>query len=173
MRIEAMNEFEKAHRHAQWVRRWHRLAGQPENLLSFNQVRARLARHARRDRGIQEIPVDAIVGSVGRARDYDPSFRPLRKGLRDRWVSILRLQQTTGWEPIIVHKVGKSYFVEDGHHRVSVARAQGVPTIEAHVYEHPVDENVRPAASGRDSKVLAHGVRESALRPVTSSQSKL
>jgi hypothetical protein len=34
-----------------------------------------------------------------------------------------------------LYKVGNAYFVEDGNHRVSVARYQGVEMIEADVIE--------------------------------------
>jgi hypothetical protein len=44
-----------------------------------------------------------------------------------------------GYPPIEVYKVGDVYFVRDGNHRVSVARANGLTTIEAYVTEIPTE----------------------------------
>ena len=70
-------------------------------------------------------------------------FRPLNPVLKKRWINVHELSEDLGWEPITVHKIGDLYFVEDGHHRVSVARHSGWDTIEAQVYEQPL-----PAHSG-------------------------
>jgi hypothetical protein len=91
---------------------------------------------ARRARGLQDIPVTRIVGSLGRSSDFDRDFRPLKKHLRDRWVRSFLHLETDAWEPILVHKVGEDYFVEDGHHRVSVARYAGLAFIQAEVWEY-------------------------------------
>ncbi len=67
--------------------------------------------------------------------------------MRERWVNILNLHQFTGWGPINLYKVGGIYFVEDGHHRVSVAHQLGVPMIEARVQEYPTTACLSPKAS--------------------------
>lgn len=86
----------------------------------------------------QDIPIEQIVGTLNRQSDFDHKFRPLKSSLRDRWINVYQTLQNSGWAPILVHKVGDQYFVEDGHHRVSVARALGMKTIEANVWEHSV-----------------------------------
>jgi hypothetical protein len=86
--------------------------------------------------GIQTIRVDQIVGTVGRDVDFDKNFRPLKKHLRDRWVNALLRLNSDGWQPIVVHKLDESYYVEDGHHRVSVAHFVGMLFIEAEVWDH-------------------------------------
>ena len=86
--------------------------------------------------GIENIQVDRIIGTFGREADFDKNFRPLKKHLCDRWINALLQLQTDGWQPILVHKVGEFYYVEDGHHRVSVARAMGMLFIEAEVWDH-------------------------------------
>jgi hypothetical protein len=96
--------------------------------------------------GLRDIPVEQIIGSVSRASDYDPTFRPLKKNLRDRWVLNYLSLQTDGWAPILVYKVCDEYFVEDGHHRVSVARYTGMAFIQAEVWEFAL---VRPPARER------------------------
>jgi hypothetical protein len=95
--------------------------------------------------GIQNIRLEQITGSVGRAGDFDRDFRPLKAHLRDRWVSNYQNMQKGNSEAISVYRVGDQYFVEDGHHRVSVARATGMAFIEAEVWEY----RVKPAQQVR------------------------
>ena len=85
--------------------------------------------------GLKQIRVNQIVGSVGRANDYDRFFRPLKKNLAQRWVNIALLWEQAGWEAIQVYKVKNEYYVLDGHHRVSVAYALGAAFIDAEVWE--------------------------------------
>ena len=86
--------------------------------------------------GIQNIPTEKILGTVSRVNDFDQEFRPLKKHLRQRWVNMFLLHEEDGWAPIVVHQVGEAYYVEDGHHRVSVARTMGMMFIEAEVWDH-------------------------------------
>lgn len=88
-------------------------------------------------RGEQDLPVSRINGSVGREKDFDNHFRPLTKHLRDRWIDVYALFETDQVPPIIVYKYEHDYYVEDGHHRVSVARALGRLSIRAQVWEIP------------------------------------
>jgi hypothetical protein len=85
-------------------------------------------------RGIQVIPVDRIVGSVDKVRDFDPQFRPRSGSSRRRWERIAEAaRRGEPLPPIDVYQVGDMYFVRDGHHRVSVYRALELPSIEADV----------------------------------------
>jgi hypothetical protein len=88
--------------------------------------------------GTQEIPVDKIIGTIGRENDFDNKFRPLGNHLRDRWVDTLLSFSTEAWPPILVHKIGEQYYVENGHHRTSVTRALGFAFIQAEVWEYSV-----------------------------------
>jgi hypothetical protein len=84
--------------------------------------------------GIQLIPVDWIVGSVDKVRDFDPKFRPRTGRNRQRWERIAEAaRRGESLPPIDVYQVGEMYFVRDGHHRVSVYRALELSTIEADV----------------------------------------
>jgi hypothetical protein len=90
----------------------------------------------REDMGIQMIPLHQIVGSTGRFRDFDLKFAPRRKRSEVRWTSISdAVDRGHQLPPVLLYKVGKVYFVEDGNHRVSVARAAGKEWIQAHVIE--------------------------------------
>ena len=89
--------------------------------------------------GVKEIPLDRVVGSAGppgKAGDFDPSFLPIDRRLRDRWTRIYRaMVEGEELPPIDVYKVGDNYYVIDGHHRVSVARSLGRDVINARVIE--------------------------------------
>jgi hypothetical protein len=85
--------------------------------------------------GFQNISVTRIVGTISRNDDFDEFFRPRKKHLRNRWINIFLLDSDY-WPPIVVHQIGDDYFVEDGHHRVSVARSKGIMFIEAEVWDH-------------------------------------
>lgn len=106
------------------------------SLLSFEEIRSHLRTLEERPRGTQLIPIDQIVGSVGRYRDFTREFLPRQGVDRERWkwldVAINRLQDIP---PIEVYQIGDVYFVKDGNHRVSVARANGFTHIEAIVTE--------------------------------------
>src|SRR4051794_24297352 len=88
-----------------------------------------LARRSAASGRVREIPLDAIVGTFdpGRALQFDRSFGPVER-TRRRWLSVWMADDLP---PIWVMKVGESYALLDGHHRVSVALARGATTIPA------------------------------------------
>jgi hypothetical protein len=116
-----------------------RLRGQDGDVgvvLPFEEVVAALGRVGERQLGLEVIPLDSIVGSVGRTRDYDREFRPTSGRVRNRWERIAVAQHRgEAIPPISVYRVGELHFVRDGHHRVSVARALGRDDIDAYVTE--------------------------------------
>lgn len=106
-------------------------------LLSFEDVRKRLRLKHKTYRGLQDIEIAHIRGSVGRYQDFTGTFLPRREDLRQRWLRVSAVTYSKGAPPIEVYQVGEAYFVLDGNHRVSVARQRGSPTIQAHVCEFP------------------------------------
>lgn len=112
------------------------LSKQPVNLLSFEEVQHKLRLAQSAYRGLQQVELDKIVGSVGRYHDFTRTFLPLIESDRVRWQRIAELQYEQGLPPIELYKVGDAYFVKDGNHRVSVAREFGAKTIEAYVWEY-------------------------------------
>ena len=108
-----------------------------DDMLPFDEVLEALGSGSRRDLGVQTIPLDSIVGTVDRTRaEFDRSFRPMSGELRDRWQRVAAARRAgVALPPIEVYRVGGLHFVEDGHHRVSVARALGDDVIEARVRE--------------------------------------
>jgi dienelactone hydrolase len=108
------------------------------DLLPFEEVRQELHLRDVRYVGLQDVSLDLIVGSVGRYQDFTRAFFPRRGVARDRWRKIARLAAVmdTSLPPVELYKVGQVYFVRDGNHRVSVARRQKSPAIQAYVWEY-------------------------------------
>ncbi|MEJ5225977.1 MAG: hypothetical protein WHV44_16075, partial [Anaerolineales bacterium] len=143
----ALEDFAEARRQAAIQDILARLTGQSNELLSFDEVARKLKLTSRTERGVQSIPLKAIVGSVGRYTDFTRTFLPRSDTNRDRWARVKSLIDSPdgrGWPPIEVYKVGDVYFVLDGNHRVSVARQEGFETIEAHVIEVRSDVPLTP-----------------------------
>jgi len=142
VRASAEQEFTAAKRRAFIEGVLGQLRGQPTSLLPFEAVKARLGLLPSGDRGIQEIPLDKIVGSEGRYHQFTRSFSPSAEVDKERWMRVFAASESgAGLPPIEVYKVGDVYFVKDGNHRVSVARQVGAKTILAYVTEFvgPVD----------------------------------
>jgi hypothetical protein len=115
---------------------WGMLSGRDTRLLAWDEVRDKLGLRGLIRRGVQTIPVDQIVGSVGRYGDFDNTFLPIRPELAERWRRINRaFYEDVNLPPLTVYKVGDAYFVLDGNHRVSVAREHGVHFLDAEVFE--------------------------------------
>jgi dienelactone hydrolase len=119
-------------------------------LLPFEDVRSSLRLRGATYRGLQDVPVQQIVGSVNRYRDFTRAFFPREGVARQRWGRIAMLSSAPdgGLPPVELYKVGELYFVRDGHHRVSVARQQKKSLIDAYVWEYEsrvaLDHDVSP-----------------------------
>ena len=121
------------------------LTHRPADLLPFEEVRERLHLHTLSYCGLQDVPLDQIVGSVGRYQDFTRAFFPRQDALQERWRRIDRLVTTgPGLPPIDLYKVGQAYFVRDGNHRVSVARQHQARTIQAYVWEYETRVPLEP-----------------------------
>ncbi len=115
------------------------LFGWDNNLLSFSEVQGDLRLCTRRHVGVCPVEVTKIVGSANRSRDFDRSFLPRHAHSAERWTRVhWSYHQRVNLPPPLLMKVGDFYFVYDGHHRTSVARAHGVATIEADVIEYDI-----------------------------------
>jgi hypothetical protein len=112
------------------------LSGERRRLLAFDEVREKLHLGGPIHRGLQTVPLEKIVGSVNRYRDFDRLFLPTQSHTEDRWRRISRAwYQDINLPPVLLYKVGEAYFVVDGNHRVSVARERGQKFIDAEVRE--------------------------------------
>jgi hypothetical protein len=135
--LDAQNDFLRARRHAAAARLAARLRGEPDDVrmvLPYEEVVAALGFVSEHRAGLSVVALDAIVGSVGRAREFDRSFRPTSGRVRSRWEHIAAMvRRGESLPPVDLMRIGEIYFVRDGHHRVSVARALGRTDIDAYV----------------------------------------
>jgi hypothetical protein len=105
-------------------------------LLAFEEARRAQRADNRFYAGRRVVEVSKIVGSVQRHREFDRSFMPTKARLAEKWKRVDRaFHRGVELQPVRLYKLGELYFVEDGNHRVSVARYQGVEWIEAYVTE--------------------------------------
>ncbi len=117
---------------------WAALTGRSRCLLTLEEVRQEghvlTTEQSRFDAETHLVPITQIVGSEGRRGDFDRDFNPLHDHNRGRWLRIAAARRRgTPLPPVDLVQVGDLYFVRDGHHRISVARALGQPDIEARV----------------------------------------
>jgi hypothetical protein len=135
---DAQYDFSRARRRRALARLSARLrrADDVHHILPFEEVARALGRIGERRLGQQLIPLDSIVGTVDRSREFDRDFRPTSPRVRERWQRInLAQRKGEAMPPIDVYRIGELHFVKDGHHRVSVARALGHKDINAYVTE--------------------------------------
>ena len=138
------------------------LLGRDNDLLSFSEVQRDLRLCAQWYIGVRPVEVTKIVGSANRHQDFDRSFLPRHAHSAERWTRVHRAyHERVSLPPPLLLKVGNFYFVYDGHHRTSVARAHGVATIEADVIEYdthaPLSDNSRLSTYNRNSYQEEHG----------------
>ncbi len=143
----AVQDFQSAHLRGKLQGVLARITGRSNELLSYEEIANKLKLQGRSDKGIQSIPVDAIVGSVGRYTDFTRTFLPRNARDQQRWAKVKAATLNPvggGLGPIEVYKVSDVYFVLDGNHRVSIAKQEGWKTIEAHVIELKTDIPLTP-----------------------------
>jgi nucleotide-binding universal stress UspA family protein len=147
--VEAIDDFKRMRFRAKVEQVLARLKGESADLLEYDQVRKQLRARGQVRRGLQDVPIDAIVGSVGRYTDFTRSFLPRLDDDLARWAKVkIAMSDLAGLPPIELYQVGEAYFVLDGNHRISVARQLGATHIQAYVTEIqtrvPLSPDVRP-----------------------------
>ena len=145
----AVDDFYKARRRAQLHDIAAALRGASSRLLSYEDVRTRLQAVESSRRYLADIPLDSIVGSVGRYNDFTRTFLPKNNSAKQRWINVeVQMTGLEGLPPIDVYQLGDVYFVKDGNHRVSVARQLAFAYIQAYV---------TPSAKSRPPRHLVNG----------------
>jgi hypothetical protein len=133
--VDAQHDFLRARRRASYAR----LRREPDDvavILPYEEVVQALGFVSESRLGLQVVQLDAILGTVDRSRDFDRRFRPTSGRMRSRWEQIAAASRRgEAMPPVDLLKIGDIYFVRDGHHRVSVARALGRDDIDAYVTE--------------------------------------
>jgi nucleotide-binding universal stress UspA family protein len=150
---QAVEDFYRVRRRATLSRFLSQMGtGRGRTLVPYEEVRSRLHAVESAERRLEDVPLEAIVGSVGRYQDFTREFLPRASASRDRWVGVkMAMTGLEGVPPIELYRVGDAYFVRDGHHRVSVARDLGARYVQAYVT--PVRTRV-PYAGEDDPETL-------------------
>ena len=134
---DAQDDFSRARRSQLIAELGRRLRREPDDvalILPFDEVVDALGLVGETQLGLQTIPLDSVVGTVDRTRDFDRGFRPTTPRVRGRWQRIAAAQRRgESFPPISVYRIGDLHFVRDGHHRVSVAKSLGREDIDAYV----------------------------------------
>jgi nucleotide-binding universal stress UspA family protein len=153
----AVEDFQRAHLKAITQEVLAKATGKSTDLLSYDAVRKELKlHHTAIDRGLHEIPLDAIIGSAGRYEDFTKNFFPKRTSDEGRWARVkVAVESLTGVPPIEVYKVDQVYFVIDGNHRVSIARQMDSPAVQAYVKEIDVNVSLTPDMEPEDLILIA------------------
>jgi nucleotide-binding universal stress UspA family protein len=130
----AVQDFQQVRHAAIMQEIFARLTRRETSLISYEEVRDKLRAVEMARQELKEIPLGDIVGSVGRYDDFTRTFLPRYDRDKDRWANVMALAQDTyDLPPIEVYQIGEVYFVQDGNHRVSVARHLGRTHIYAYV----------------------------------------
>lgn len=150
-RAAAAEAFHRARRQAALESLVARVSGHSADLLSFDDIVDKLGLLCQSEAGLQQVPISAIIGSVGRYRDFSRTFLPRTEEDQDRWVGVSTAAAHIGdLPPVQLYRLGDSYFVLDGNHRISIARTRGLDYIDAQVTDVqtrvPLPEGATPDA---------------------------
>jgi Icc-related predicted phosphoesterase len=148
VKIQAAEDFSRARVRALISRIQNFMNVDRDKLLSFNNVKEILKPKTEVYWGMREIQIKLIVGSEGRYLDFNKFFFPRSEYLRRRWQRVDEAHLTnTILPPIQLYEIGGVYFVRDGNHRVSVAKAQGMEYIDAEVISLSSEIPIEPSMS--------------------------
>ncbi len=130
-RLAAGKSFDRAFSRGRLSQFWAQITRRPNSLADLP---AQPVSAHRRTSQVVLVPIDQIKGSVGRSADFDAQFHPLHEHSRERWISVASARrQEIPLPPVDLVQVGEAYYVQDGHHRISVAKAQRQDIIEARI----------------------------------------
>lgn len=149
----ALDDFRQARAKARLQHLWASVTGQSESLLPYDEISKKLRSSGISSKGLQEIPVKSIVGSVNRYQDFNKDFLPLTDVSRERWArvkSAMTSPGSSGLPPIRVYQIGYVYFVLDGNHRVSIAQEMGIESLEAYVTKIRTRVSISPEDNPED-----------------------
>jgi hypothetical protein len=148
-----MEDFNRARGKALLSHIKHFMDADRDRLLSFNDVKEVLRPKNQVYRGMQVVPIDRIIGSEGRYRDFNKFFLPRSNHLRLRWERVdMASLKDINLPAIQLYEIGGVYFVRDGNHRVSVARTKKVELIDAEVISLASEINMTPGMTVEELK---------------------
>ncbi len=135
-RYESVRQFDRLYRKGFFKRLLGTLYNHRNRLIPFREIREIIGAGAEHHAGIQTVDISKVIGSENRFEDFDRAFLPLNKANKAKWINVnTSLNPAGSWPLVSLYKVGDYYFVQDGHHRISVARNAGQRFIDAEVIE--------------------------------------
>ncbi len=130
-----MAPISKASSRGKWHAFWHKVWGQEPHLHDLALIKNTARRIPTKKSAVILVPLDKIIGSEGRVQDFDHDFHPLSDHNDQRWINVAVAHRNgITLPPVDLIQVGDEYYVRDGHHRVSVAKANGQKEIEARIH---------------------------------------
>jgi hypothetical protein len=160
----AVTLYARSRRDGRRGRFWSTGSRDSRRLLDLSEIEGTCRVDARCYAGLHTVPIEQIRGSEGRSKDFDRDFHPLQDHCKGRWLRVAAARdQDKVLPPVVLVQVGDVYFVRDGHHRISVARALGQLDIEAEVTVWhlsgplPWDAPERPSRPGLADRLLGMG----------------
>ncbi|MFT5702305.1 MAG: hypothetical protein ACI8ZB_005222 [Desulforhopalus sp.] len=107
-----------------------------ENSCNFNVRQEKEKAYEAVERGTLMVPLEKIVGSVGRYHDFDNQFKTQHSKRDERLHGILKaLREGKNLPPIALYQIKEDFFILDGHHRFKAARELGHTHIRSRIVE--------------------------------------
>jgi hypothetical protein len=133
-RRKAIRQFRQAYSQGLANRFWSKLTGRDYHLGNLSERLKDVDVKSQHFAGTRTVQIDQILGSEGRSEDFDADFHPLNPHNEERWIGIATAQQLeVEFPPVDLIQLGDTYYVRDGHHRISVAKYLGQIEINAQV----------------------------------------
>jgi hypothetical protein len=137
--IDAQTAFARQRRRRRLDRAgaWLRRSPETNRLTALHDALGAAPPSNRRRAGLRAIPLDSIVGTAepAKGRVFDRCFR-VPESSRRRWERLwIASRKGAAIPPISVFRLAGEHFVDDGHHRVSVAHSLGMVAIDAEVID--------------------------------------
>jgi hypothetical protein len=133
-RDRARQLYEQTCQKSWWETVYSIFDGGIHRLLDLERFYATCALVSCQDLDVRLVPIHQIRGTVSSTRscDFDANFRPLKTHDKERWLNVATVyERGVKIPPVSLVQIGDFYFVQDGHHRISVARAMGQTEIAA------------------------------------------
>jgi uncharacterized ParB-like nuclease family protein len=109
---------------------------EPDNPSNFNIRQEKEEAYKAIERGTLMVPLEKIVGSVGRYHDFDNQFRTHSHRVDERLKGILAaMREGKEMPPIALYQIKEDFFILDGHHRFRAAGELGRTHIRSRIVE--------------------------------------
>jgi len=139
---QAALEFDRLHGKGIRHRMVNAVMGKSSDLVTFDSIREQFDLSSQHDAGINVVPIDNIIGTVGRSHEFDDSFYPKQENSRHRWCDVAAaIFAGRELPPVELYRVENEYYIIDGNHRISVLKSTGQEFVEAHVIDIELTDN--------------------------------